>query len=295
MYGEAQTSERFKTWNMLKHIKSSNALPWVCIGDFNEVLHQLEHEGLQEQSYGQIQGFREMVDVCGLYDLGFEGRRWTFEKKVTWGSYCRVRLDRALATPVWNSLFPFATVPNLAAAASDHGPILLQWRQEVGVKRKQRGKKLFRYETMWESHEEFSTWITDTWQEEGKARTVQELQRKIAVVTSKMEGWGRTTFGNVRLEIQHLKEEPEKLQADPTRTGPSYIECKITDRLVELYHREEIMWQQRSRITWLAAGDKNTHFFHLRACQRRKKNRITRLKRPDGHLTEDVQEMGSLA
>jgi len=75
VYGEAQTSERFKTWNMLKHIKSSNALPWVCIGDFNEVLHQLEHEGVQEQSYGQIQGFREMVDVCGLYDLGFEGRR----------------------------------------------------------------------------------------------------------------------------------------------------------------------------------------------------------------------------
>jgi len=73
--GEAQTSERFKTWNMLKHIKSSNALPWVCIGDFNEVLHQLEHEGVQEQSYGQIQGFREMVDVCSLYDLGFEGRR----------------------------------------------------------------------------------------------------------------------------------------------------------------------------------------------------------------------------
>ena len=26
-----------------------------------------------------------MVDVCGLYDLGFEGRRWTFEKKVTGG------------------------------------------------------------------------------------------------------------------------------------------------------------------------------------------------------------------
>ena len=39
VYGEAQTSERFKTWNMLKFIKSSSALPWLCIGDFNEVLH----------------------------------------------------------------------------------------------------------------------------------------------------------------------------------------------------------------------------------------------------------------
>ena len=29
----------------------------------------------------QTSGFREMLDVCSLVDLGFEGRRWTFEKK----------------------------------------------------------------------------------------------------------------------------------------------------------------------------------------------------------------------
>ena len=59
--------------------------------------------------------------------LVLKGAGRPFEKKVTGGSYCRVRLDRALATPVWNSLFPFAIVRNLATAASDHGPILLQW------------------------------------------------------------------------------------------------------------------------------------------------------------------------
>ena len=103
VYGEAQTSEHFKTWNLLKHIKSSNALLWMCIGDFNEVLHRSEHEGVQERRYAQIEGFREMVDVCGLYDLGYEGRRWIFEKKVARGTYCRVRLDRALSTPEWSS------------------------------------------------------------------------------------------------------------------------------------------------------------------------------------------------
>ena len=35
----------------------------ICIGDFNEVLLQLEHEGVQERSRSQIVGFREMVDV----------------------------------------------------------------------------------------------------------------------------------------------------------------------------------------------------------------------------------------
>ena len=125
VYGEAQLSERHKTWSLLKFIKSSSSLPWVCIGDFNEVLHQSEHVGIQERSRARIEGFREMVDVCGLSDLGFEGRSWTFENKVAGGSYCRVRLDHGLATADWCSRFPCAKVKHLAAAASDLGPILL--------------------------------------------------------------------------------------------------------------------------------------------------------------------------
>lgn len=50
VYGEAQTCERFKTWNMLKHIKASSALPWACVGDFNEVLHGSEHVGYRKEA-----------------------------------------------------------------------------------------------------------------------------------------------------------------------------------------------------------------------------------------------------
>jgi hypothetical protein len=58
----------------MKHIKSANALPWVCIGDFNEVLHQHENVGPAERNFAQMQGFRDAVDVCELADLGYEGR-----------------------------------------------------------------------------------------------------------------------------------------------------------------------------------------------------------------------------
>ena len=88
VYGDAQTAERHKTWDMLKFIKASSHLPWVCMGDFNEVLLREEHQGVQERSHTQIAGFREVVDVCGFHDLGYEGRSWTFEKRVAGGLYC---------------------------------------------------------------------------------------------------------------------------------------------------------------------------------------------------------------
>jgi hypothetical protein len=77
---------------LLKFIKSSSDLPWVCIGDFNEVSHQSEHNGVQERSNAQMAGFREMVDVCGLLNLGFEGCSCTFEKKVAGGPIARLDL-----------------------------------------------------------------------------------------------------------------------------------------------------------------------------------------------------------
>jgi hypothetical protein len=75
VYGEAQVAKCFKTRDMLKFIKSANPLPWMCIGDFNEVLFQHEHEGAAERSLAQIEGFWEAIDACELANLGFEGQR----------------------------------------------------------------------------------------------------------------------------------------------------------------------------------------------------------------------------
>jgi hypothetical protein len=98
VYGEARTLERFKTWDMLKFVRSSSVLPWMCIGNFNKVLHQHEHDGMADCSLARIEGFCDMVDVCELADLGYKGKSWTFKNRVVGGSFCRVRLDRALAT-----------------------------------------------------------------------------------------------------------------------------------------------------------------------------------------------------
>lgn len=67
IYGEAKRSERKKTWDLLKYIRCENDLPWLVIGDFNEVLHHHEHVGVGERDETQMLGFRDAVDVA----LGF--------------------------------------------------------------------------------------------------------------------------------------------------------------------------------------------------------------------------------
>jgi ribonuclease HI len=291
VYGEAQVSERYKTWDTLKGMASNSPLPWLCIGDFNEVLRQDEHIGIGPRSQAQIQGFRDTVDICGLNDLGFTGSSWTYEKKVAGGTYTRVRLDRALCSMDWMTSFPQAVVNHLTAATSDHKPIQIQF--EVPAIRK--GPHQFRFELMWETHEELKPTVVAGWNTTTIATTVKGVMEKLKGLSANLTRWNRDSFGSVRKQIKNMKIELEQLQGDPARSGPTHAELKIVEKLVELYYREEVMWRQRSRVQWLAAGDKNTKFFHQRACMRRRKNLIKSLTKLDGTITNDPLEMQALA
>jgi hypothetical protein len=124
---------------------------------------------------------------------------------------------------------------------------------------------------------------------------LEQLHDKLAGVSSSLSTWGKETFGSVRHQIRTLQRELGDMRSQPGRTGPTYEELKLVEKLSEVLHREEIMWRQRSRIQWLAEGDKNMRFFHLRASQRKKKNQISNLVKPDGLTTMDDLEMGNAA
>lgn len=54
------------------------------------------------------------------------------------------------------------------------------------------------------------------------------------------------------------------------------------------------MWKQRSRSLWLANGDRNTKYFHSRATQRNKRNRILGLRDNTGIIHDTDEGMASL-
>jgi hypothetical protein len=58
------------------------------------------------------------------------------------------------------------------------------------------------------------------------------------------------------------------------------------EELEQIYHKEEIHWQQREGEKWLLMGDANTEYFHTCANGRRRKTKVVSLDIEGGQITE---------
>ena len=228
----------------------------MVIGDFNEVLHGYEHDGVGSRSQAQMDGFRDALDTCGLSDIGYTGTDWTFEKKVAGGTFTRVRLDRCVANPEWAFSYPSANLEHKATASSDH--VALHLRLD-GLHACSGSPKPFKYEVCWERDQSLPSVIREGW-EKTNGDSLPAVRAKLQGLSADLLHWERTQFSSVRREIASLKNELKILREIPGRTEPSREETKVADRLVELFHREEILWRQRARVEWLAHGDKTLIF-----------------------------------
>ncbi|KAK9931693.1 hypothetical protein M0R45_018961 [Rubus argutus] len=101
-------------------LSDEHSLPWVVMGDFNELLHAHEKVGGWRRTERQMQGFRDALSYGDLFDIGYLGMSFTWKDSET-----KCRLDRAVASAIWTDLFSVARVTHLPPSRSDHIPLLL--------------------------------------------------------------------------------------------------------------------------------------------------------------------------
>jgi hypothetical protein len=95
VYGEPKRELRHEFWTHLRSLSTTWSGPWICCGDFNEVLSQDEHLGPRDRIEAQIVAFQDCLQDCGLMDLGFEGPKFTWSNRQDADTHVIVRLDRA--------------------------------------------------------------------------------------------------------------------------------------------------------------------------------------------------------
>jgi exonuclease III len=106
VYGEPRTELRSKTWDAMHYLSAQDDLPWLCAGDFNEILRQDEQIGRNERNENQMALFRDCLTDCRLTDLGFRGYEFTWDNRREGEDNVQCRLDRATGSPSFLELFP---------------------------------------------------------------------------------------------------------------------------------------------------------------------------------------------
>ncbi|CAM8977963.1 unnamed protein product [Rhodiola kirilowii] len=288
-YGDPVASKRKLSWKLLRQLREASDLPWVVIGDFNEVICSEEARGMRSRQVWQMANFREALNDCGLSDLGFRGFPYTFTNRREGDMEFRARLDRAVADVDWRRLHPNSMISHLHLHASDHQAILLDTEGSVTGKR----KRFFRFEAMWMDHPDLEKTLRDFWQSHGINGSCWALNLRNC--QKMLQDWNINVFGNVRRRIRDIKRRLEEAKCAPCNSTNKEEEAKLSEELDNWLAREETLWLQRSRVLWMHQGDKNTKFFHARASHRRKKNWVHALIDEHGVKQTDQGEMMKVA
>jgi hypothetical protein len=195
-YGHPDATKCYESWNLLKHLERLNSHPWVCLGDFNEVLIDSEKLGGNKRQRSQMIEFQRTLEEGDLSYLGFVGPKFTWSNCQEGETLIRERLDRGVANSAWKRGFPDAEIRVEASTCSDHAPLLLSLIRPRGAGK---NKTRFYYEAGWASNASCQEIINEVWGKDfsndiGWSR----LKTKLEECTHGLKEWRKKSNNNLQ-------------------------------------------------------------------------------------------------
>ncbi|XP_019252860.1 PREDICTED: uncharacterized protein LOC109231672 [Nicotiana attenuata] len=222
VYAYNSREERRELWEYLCQIAGMGHKPWITMGDFNSVLHAEDSQGVNPVTINEVIDFHSCLDVTGLTELPSSGCSYTWNDKHESGRIFS-RIDWVLLNGEWMDNLVDCRAKFLPEGVSDHSPIQITIAQNNNQVR-----KTFRYSNMWSSHP-------------------------------------RNHFSNIVEEVAqnraNLLQSQEELQKFPLNTALKLEEKTMGEKVRRSSYLAEIFLQQRSKTTWIRAGDDNTSYF----------------------------------
>lgn len=286
IYGFAGRDVRNRTWDLVEALGLQQCnLAWLMTGEFNEIMSNADKFGGTPRALAAITKLWSTMTRCGLMDMGFVGNRFTWSNKFT-----KERLDRGFQSPLWRSRFPYSRAITLNPSDSDHNPILVEVRSDCRLLNT--FCKRFRFEEGWSGRAEAESIIKQAWAQPTTRNMLGQIAYKIRTAGSKLMEWHKTDFNKQRKEARIIEEKLNDLMRQPY-SPHQYEEKKLLHiQLSKILAAQEKYWRQRSCIiTWLKDGDRNSEFFHRRACNRKTKNTIKSIIDESGNWTTNPEDI----
>lgn len=110
VYGPSRYHGKRQFWDSLHSLAHSHSEPWVLVDDFNAITSHVEKVGGRLFASSSSGGFQEVINSCGLVDLGFNGNSFTWTNERQGNANIKKRIDCGVANQQWRTLFPNAAV-----------------------------------------------------------------------------------------------------------------------------------------------------------------------------------------
>ena len=222
----------------MRSLNSRLNIPWICGGNFNEIVRQEEKWGGAPRDHNQMQLFRDVIDECRFMDLGFMGPKFTWAKHYVDGHSLRIRLDRCLATNSWFQKFPRTRVHHLNCMSSDHSPLLINLSGLPNPRR----KRCFRFEEMWLSDPSCGEMVEEVWCNTRDQNPSTAILKKVARCEKELKWWNKHNFGHVRRELEIKKKHLAWAENEAMVSGNNARVRSLRLEINLLHDRESRMW-----------------------------------------------------
>lgn len=186
------------SWELLESLKNRCDLPWVVFGDFN---HLNERLGWMDCEAKQMEDFRNCLHLCGLYDFGFMGQKYTWCNKRLGEQWTLIILDRVVANERRIEAYLEAKVHHVLMSMSNHCLLALFLRKP----RKAKLEKIrFFFKAMWTGENKCKEVIEAAW-DPMRVDPDFQIQDRIKNFQSQLQRWDRNGFDNVNKVLKQKK------------------------------------------------------------------------------------------
>lgn len=193
-YRAPKEARREESGRLLCTLNDCLSVPWLVIGDFNEITYASEKRGGLPRREIQMRRFRNALSDCSLSNLGYKGHWFTWEHGCTNENNIRERLDRGVANKAWGELFPTYFLRHLPHGFSDHCPILLSTNLGYSSLR----SHPFRFEAAWLLEDSCESRVESLWRD-----AAGNIPKRLWAVGNGLSSW----FGELQKERRFTKRE----------------------------------------------------------------------------------------
>ncbi|CAH2047939.1 unnamed protein product [Thlaspi arvense] len=143
----------------VQHNLSLDACPWIVCGDFNQIIHPMEHSAIEVNHLTtDMMEMRDCLMQLELYDLRYQGPTFTWTNKQPANPVAK-KLDRLLVNNHWLSSYLDSVASFLPPDFSDHAPCLLNLASPLPLA----GTKPFKFINFLAKHPSFLPLIEAAW------------------------------------------------------------------------------------------------------------------------------------